>query len=342
MIARTVSVLFMVYGTYCLDYIFVRNSYFRATRGSFRLFYNISDTSKSSYELQCSSRNLINIGDPNVTTNIPLHVDLTVDHRNDYQESGVQCSIGNVSSNLFYIVYQNEAILYLCNEIYRKDETLKLTFQLNKEFEAAKTYSCHCDNKLSFNLMIGKGTTSIDVTATINNCDTKICTCLFTCDTVLSVYVFILSDDDLKLYSTFTQLSTYQSAYILPQTNLQNSDSKCTVVSCKINNYEFGECGDAIEIIALNRTAGVIHQVLPNKTAAMSPSVAYGVTCEFQSLSAEQFFQFFGSSDSTLFGPAVRLNGRGDVTCSCNVTDFFCDAGCCCDTDCSSDQVCGS
>ena len=270
----------------------------------------------------------------------------------------ISCSIGEEATVVTNaIIAHSEIRLALCNsdEVYYPDsETNKVNLYLYPGIEdsitvAAADCSCLDDSNKpildNFQLVTD---TKFELTATKTaDCtlSEEFCSCTFKCtyssDLSVSRKIKVLNPV-LYITSSFETLTSYKNTSTVsahtfpPSTEITCFANKVALESDTFTAGEVVEDGNFEDLVLEKLSSGVFH-VFP-KDSTVSSGV-YGIKCSSGSTTDTFLFELDNSEPSSISGEKVNFDEYASVPCSCDLTPAFCDARCCCDSDCSDLQV---
>ena len=258
------------------------------------------------------------------------------------------------------IIAHSENKLAFCNsdEVYSDSNGNVKLFLYSGSEDSDVTVTgggCSCNNDAgnpildNFNLIEG---TRFNLTATkASDCDQSeaFCSCTLKCtyntqtQNNLSVSRRIkLLNPVLHIKSSFKKLTFYKNtstitAYTFPPSQeVTCFANKVTVNPNTFTAGEVDENSDFKDLVLVKLSSGVFH-VFP-KDSTVTAGI-YGIKCSSGSASDTFLFELVASKNSSIAGEKVNFDEYVSVLCSCNRTAEFCDAQCCCDSDCSELQV---
>ncbi|KAL5263979.1 hypothetical protein ACHWQZ_G005169 [Mnemiopsis leidyi] len=257
------------------------------------------------------------------------------------------------------IIAHSENKLAFCNsdEVYSDSNGNVKLFLYSGSEDSAVTVTgggCSCNNDAgnpildNFNLIEG---TRFNLTSTkASACDQSeaFCSCTLKCtyntqtQNNLSVNRRIkLLNPVLHIKSSFKKLTFYKNistitAYTFPPSQeVTCFANKVTVNPNTFTAGEVDENSDFKHLVLVKLSSGVFH-VFP-KDSTVTAGI-YGIKCSSGSASDTFLFELVASKNSSIAGEKVNFDEYVSVLCSCNRTAEFCDAQCCCDSDCSELQ----
>ena len=265
--------------------------------------------------------------------------------------SFVICDNGAVTSNTAKVTIFNKPSASICvSSVIGYDET-SFEIKLGQLAEADYTASCTCDDTLSFSPIIGIATGTNSTSATYNNtCVTEPnCNCDLKCNVGvndLTVAVAVQPTTFPKLYSRsfFTKLTLNNMgnfvAYFYPLD--ETSIISCCLAAVEMQVYVITgvSCPSvALANFSLSGEASKGHYVGQVYGHLNATSGLYGIKCSTGEYKTEFRFQYIATALSNLSGSAPDYEALVVAPCPCDLTESFCDLSCCCDEDCTAEQV---
>ena len=270
----------------------------------------------------------------------------------------ISCSVGEETTIVTdATIAHSENRLALCNsdEVYYPDsETNKVNLYLHPGIEDSITVAatgCSClddSNKPILDNFQLVTDTKFELTATKTadcSLSEEFCSCTFKCtySSDLSVSRKIrVRNPVLYITSSFETLTSYKntstvSAYTFPPSaEITCFANKVAVDKNTFTTSEVVEDSNFEDMVLEKLSSGVFH-VFP-KDSTVSSGV-YGIKCSSSSATDTFLFELDNSEPSSISGEKVNFDEYVSVPCSCDLTPAFCDARCCCDSDCSDLQV---
>ena len=152
------------------------------------------------------------------------------------------------------------------------------------------------------------------------------------CDTV----VIDTGADEVYIRKFFDTITLNQNGtfviYLFPH---KKANFTCVVYDVNIKNYAAELTLKTSELFGIEERFGT-YTVFAKDSAELG---VYGVKCTGDTLEAKFVFEFSDSPSCRVTSSKLNFQHYISVDCSCDVTVDVCDSRCCCDNDCSSQQV---